>query len=345
MAPVPVKMGLRMIGVTIRGVGVAAYACEKLLADAGCRVTLEGRGRPKLPAIILGATAQKLVNDIFGADLFTGLPKLSRRVVAWGKEARTVEVQHSAVVVSEQELWRRIQERLPERSDKSGGASPTWVVYAGRPLPDAATELHFGSRVASATAVKLKGDRESCYIESLEKGWLFLIPGEDGWLLAVGAPADTLLAGSRLVAAQIRSLGNPLGEFPAYPRIGAPLGAPGWLACGTAALGFDPLCGDGTGHAIREAILASAAIRAGADGDTADLVAHYQSRLLAGFQRHLEMCLSYYDTGLGSWWDREVGLLREGLTWCARQLKAQPPAKYRLNGFVLEPLPYGRGSV
>jgi hypothetical protein len=285
------------------------------------------------------------VNDIFGADLFEGLPQIRKRVVAWGKEAKTVEVPHSAVVVSEQELWRRIRERLPERAVESGGAPADWIVYAGRPLPDCAAELPFGSRIASATAVELKGDRESCYIESLENGWLFLMPGEGGWLLAVGAPAECLLAASRLVAVQIGELGRRLGDFPAYPRISQPLGAPGWLACGTAALAFDPLCGDGTGHAIREAILASAAIRAGADGDTADLVTHYQSRLLAGFQRHLEICLSYYDTGLGSWWDRELDLLREGLTWCARQLKAQPPAKYRLNGFVLEPLPYGRGSV
>ena len=29
----------------------------------------------------------------------------------------------------------------------------------------------------------------------------------------------------------------------------------GWLACGTAAMGFDPICGDGTGYAVREGIL------------------------------------------------------------------------------------------
>ena len=35
---------------------------------------------------------------------------------------------------------------------------------------------------------------------------------------------------------------------------------PGWLSCGTAALSFDPICGDGTGHAVREGILAAAVI-------------------------------------------------------------------------------------
>ena len=46
--------------------------------------------------------------------------------------------------------------------------------------------------MASAVPVTLKenSDPARCWIESLEDGWLFLIPG---WLLAVGAPAEALL--------------------------------------------------------------------------------------------------------------------------------------------------------
>jgi flavin-dependent dehydrogenase len=66
-------------------------------------------------------------------------------------------------------------------------------------------------------------------------------------------------------------------EFSASPRIPAPLCGPGWLACGSAAMGFDPICGDGTAHAVREAILALAVIRGGDHG----MPAHYEARLTA----------------------------------------------------------------
>ena len=140
-----------------------------------------------------------------------------------------------------------------------------WTIFAAPPLPSPVVQHPFGSRVASASPVTLKesSDPAACWIESLESGWLFLV---SGWLLSVGAPAETLLAASRVVAAQITNIAGSSGEFPAYARIASPLCAPGWLACGTAAMAFDPICGDGTAHAIREAILAAAVVRALAKG-------------------------------------------------------------------------------
>ena len=112
--------------------------------------------------------------------------------------------------------------------------------------------------------------------------------GEAGWLLSVGDGTESLLAGSRLVVKQLSDAGAPGSRFPSHPRIADPLCGAGWLTCGTAALGFDPLCEDGAGHAVREAIQASAVVRAaGAGGDVDALIAHYQWRLLAGFARHL----------------------------------------------------------
>ena len=81
------------------------------------------------------------------------------------------------------------------------------------------------------------------------------------------------------------------------------MAGPGWLACGTAALGFDPLCGDGAGNAVREAILGSAAIRRAIATDEADsLAAHYQARLLAGFKRHVALCFEFYKSGRSGPW-------------------------------------------
>ena len=170
----------------------------------------------------------------------------------------------------------------------------------------------FGSRTASATQVELKTTAEpaACWIESIEDGWLFLIasaPGS-GWLLSVGLRPDELLDQSRLIREQIAGCQPAAAQFAASPRIMAPLGEPGWIACGTAAMAFDPLCGDGTAHAVREAILASAVIGAAARGeDPIPLLAHYEARLTAGFRRHLAHCLQYYASGCGGpWWQAEA---------------------------------------
>jgi hypothetical protein len=192
--------------------------------------------------------------------------------------------------------------------------------------------------VALAVDVKDESDPPVCWIESLEAGWLFLTPG---WLLAVGGTLESLFAQSRVVAAQIHAPNRTSREFPAYPRISDPLCGPGWLACGTAALAFDPLCGDGVGNAIREAILAAAVIRAIAKGAKVDdVLAHYRGRLLAGFMRHLELCRQFYAAGnSGPWWDAELDLILKGIEWCGRQMENETRFRYRLNGFELQPIP------
>jgi hypothetical protein len=303
---------------------------------------MEALHRPKLPAIMLGETTQKLLRDVFGnEDLFAGFPRISSRVVLWGPSAEAITLPHSAVVVSEKELLDRIHSGWETR-ESAEYDSPDWTVFASIPLPPSSVEHHFGSRPARASSVTLekKSDIESCWIESLENGWLFLLPGENrtGWLLSVGDTAEALLETSRLIRKQISGVSPSRGEFPSHPRVAFPLAAPGWLACGTAALGFDPLCGDGAGNAVREAILGSAAIRAAVDaGDAEGLAAHYQTRLLGGFNRHVGLCFEFYKSGRqSSWWDRQLDDLQRGLAWCSEHLAGIHGARYRLNGFTLE---------
>lgn len=325
----------------IRGEGAAAGCCAHLLSRAGVPLCVEAAKRPKVPAIMLGDATQKLLADVFDRqNLFDGLPRIFKRVVVWGNHADVLSLPHSAVVVSEEVLLARIEAglRLP---DAAHGSEPVWKIFASRPLPESSEDHHFGSRMAAASAVKLKPgcDPHACWIESLDNGWLFLLPGADEtWLLSVGGPAESLLARSRLIADQIADASASRGTFPSHPRIADPLCEPGWLACGTAAIGFDPLCGDGTGNAIREAILASAVVRAAIDGANADaLAAHYRTRLVAGFKRHLKACRQFYQAGhSGAWWDQELNSLDRGLEWCARRLDTAPAFRYRLSGFALE---------
>src|SRR6185369_3869738 len=137
-------------------------------------------------------------------------------------------------------------------------------------------------------------------------GWLFLLPSENatGWLLSVGESFETVLGLSRLVKSQILEMSPAKGAFASHPRLALPLSEPGWLACGTGALAFDPLCGDGAGNAAREAILGSAVVCAAIAGDDVDrLVRYYEARLLMGFKRHLSLCLDFYKSGgVSDWW-------------------------------------------
>jgi hypothetical protein len=357
----------------ILGGGVAANCCAHLLGRAGVGVvsdqtSINQNDRPKIPALLIGTATQALIEDVFERkDVFHGAQRISRRIVAWGSRGseaagnpEPVEVPHSAVVISEQDLVARLRPAfvLPPAGFETHRDTAAWTIvtspagYAMRTKPGGLTKpgdltrsgdltnvsRHFGSRIAHASAVQLKTNcaSDACWIESLESGWLFLLPGPtSAWLLSVGGPH------SRMVAAQIESLGAPAGQFPAYPRVSDPLCGDGWLACGNAAMAFDPICGDGTGNAIREAILACAVIRAAARPETNDkdaLLAHFRTRLLAGFLKHLELCRQFYAACSGKWWIAELERLDDGIAWCREQLGGEPRFRYRLRGFELEPV-------
>ncbi len=310
--------------VLIRGDGVAARCCGHLLNQAGYRVSFEPARRARVPLIMLSEAAQSLMRDIFQRDdLFLDLPVIRKRIVAWGSEP--VELDHSAVIVSEEVLLDRL-------GVVSGEGDARWTICAAPPLPASIVEHRFGSRMASAVKVEMK-ETEACWIEALEDGWLFL---NSGWLIAVGAGPEELLGKSRLVGEQIVSRNGAAMRFPASPRMVTPLGGDGWICCGSAAMSFDPLCGDGTAHAVREAILASAVIRAAdGGGDIAELLLHYEARLTAGFQRHLAQCLEFYSSGgSGEWWSAEAAACLEGIAWCGGRMDGK--FRYRLEGLELK---------
>ena len=103
---------------------------------------------------------------------------------------------------------------------------------------------------------------------------------------------------------------------------------------------FDPLCGEGAGHAVREALLAAAVIRASEKGyATETLLSHYATRLMQGFLRHLHVCLPFYLTGgSGDFWKTEAAALQAGITWMQDRLRASSAPLYRLVGYELQPI-------
>jgi 2-polyprenyl-6-methoxyphenol hydroxylase-like FAD-dependent oxidoreductase len=289
----------------------------------------------------MGEATQSLLIDLFmDQTLFQGLPRIRKRVVAWGPGSQPTVLPHSALVISEHDLLDRLWSRVPKPIEESRDMAD-WEIISSRVENPGRDERRFGSRSAFVSNVQLKtdADRESCWAESLEDGWLFLFPvhGASACLISVGGSAPSLIEQSRLIAAQVETPITSAAEFPAYPRILSELCGPGWLACGTAAVAFDPLCGEGVANAVREAILASAVIRSAVQGsDVESLLAHYNSRLMSGFLRHLQMCHHYYSTGgTGPFWSSELQLLQVGIEWLSERLHPHPSPRYRLVGFEL----------
>src|SRR5690606_27877645 len=185
-----------------------------------------------------------------------------------------------------------------------------------------------------AARVTLHSDAaaEECRMESLSAGWLFLVPesAEKGWLLGIGAPLAELLAESRLIA-PVLTLGDGAAHpFATAPRLSMPLAGEDWLACGTAALRFDPICGDGTAQAVREAVLAAAVIGGiAAGGDRTALLVHYRSMLVAAMRRHLDLCARFYAAGgEGAWWRAQTAALVRGYEACTDILARMPEPRF-----------------
>jgi hypothetical protein len=339
--------------VLIQGDGLGACCCARLLRANGFTVSVAKDVRHKLPAILVSQATQHLLCDIFeDDDLFQGFVPIHKRIVAWGQDAETVTLPHSALVVSEQALLERLWPGI-NAAEALSESDAEWLILSSRCATLALPQESFGSRRAQTLTVRLNNasERDACWVESMETGWLFLLPLGDGsgTLISVGGQPEDQLDRSRLIGPQVTDLRRPPSTFPAYPRVLSELcgsRGPGrsWLACGSAAMAFDPLCGEGAGNAAREAILGSAVIRANTHGEAwDDLCDHYSSRLLGGFLRHLSVCRSFYASGhAGPWWDQELEMLDRGIEWVRGH--SAHHSRYRLNGFDLEPIATATGA-
>jgi len=318
----------------IRGDGVSVATAVRLLAREGFE--LAGAGeivRSPAPVVMLSEAALALLRDIFEQpELFAGHVVIARRIVAWGSTERAI-MPHAAIVVSGAELALALSAPLPIIP----ASDALFTLHGASPFPEAA-QRRFGHREAVAAAVELvpKADPHACHVEATALGWLFLIPcGEGrGWLLGVGDTLEALLGRSRLVATQIRALGPVTARFETAPHMLERLSGEDWLACGTAAIAFDPICGDGTAQAAREAVLAAAVIAGIREGgDTPALLDHYQAMLLAAMRRHLQISLPFYRSGgTSGWWREQAEAVADGYAWCTARLATIPEPRFLMRG-------------
>jgi hypothetical protein len=334
--------------VLIEGDGVAAACCARLLTDAKIPCVLAKTARPKLAAVLLGEQTQHMLREIFPSgegeqDLFAGFTSIRRRIVRWGPEAQALDMPHMGVVAPEGELLRRLWQRVPPLSTASA-PQKSWRILSSRGSVPDAVELCFGTRQARIVQVVLASGAEekACWVESVPGGWLFLLSLGQGTasLICVGSEIERALDESILVTRCIAKRMPEEARIDAYPRMLQMLATQQQLVCGTAAMTFDPLCGEGTGNAVREAFLAAAVVRAALSGEEVEaLQAHYASRLQHGFLRHLQICQQFYGSGGdGGFWNAEEETLREGIRMLSLALERQAAPRYRLQHRDLVPI-------
>lgn len=323
--------------IPVEGDGIASVCVARLLRDADIPCLSERQQRPKVAAILLSHATQHLLRTIFPTtttqdDVFDGFLPIRQRIVLWGDAKEAVTLPHVGLVAPEDVLLKRLWNQIDSCNEKPVAAPFQWQI---RTLATQSV-MRFGHRHAHIAAAQLRSSApdNTCWVESVHDGWLFLLPlGEArATLMAVGNEPNALLQNSRLISNQLDSVSSVSALIPAAPQLATVLAKPGGIACGSAAMNFDPLCGEGAGNAVREAFLAVAIVRASLQGHPVDaLIKHYEDRLRLGFARHLEICLQFYQSGgTGTFWKEQVDALHQGMPHLTALLSQAQAPRYRL---------------
>lgn len=337
--------GMRSTRVQIAGSGIAALSIAQLLSQSGIPYAIEPDGAKQQRSVLLSSQTIQLLSAIHRTERFVQLGwPIQRRSVLWSDATEPVTVEHQGISISESRLTDEFRSRLRgSHKNTSVPASSGWLIETQLWANSGDTLTRYGERRTTFQTVTLRSSADSrcCFTESVSTGWLFLLPtsNTEAALLCTGYHPEEVLAESRLVARQMERASVFSTPVNIAPAMAHELTGPGLIRAGSAALRFDPLCGEGVGNAAREAYLAAAVLRAADRGEAVQgLLAHYATRLQQAFLRHLLVCRSFYDIHQETaFWRSELEHLETGIA--AMQAGAlYAPAMFRFEGLDLKPV-------
>lgn len=337
--------------ILVIGNGIAGLSSACLLANRGWEIEIWGKPQIFAPTLILNQITCNLLQDIWqlNPSFWRSWHFLQERRVCWGKDGKIVSMAEPSAVINgkllsdclEKHLLAKYHarvrvQRLPISIDNLDELQSkfAWIIDAGGRKSTLAQRLgsshrySFGTRCILAREVQLinSAAEDIYWLETVPEGWLFLAPiGNHRAILQVMVPLITgessdlstvLLEQTRHIQKYIAPISNSIGIFSAFPQILQPLSGNKYLAVGDAAFSVDPISGDGTGYAIRGAILATSIINAIASGlSSSECLEHYTLRLEKAFDAHLQQCLQYYLKGFTSLlWQREIEKMQKTQT-------------------------------
>jgi hypothetical protein len=347
---------MRARRIRLRGAGPAALVMAKLLLDRGAEVVIDApaprRGRiVSVPMETVALAAHLFAIDL--DDLKIGCIVNERRV-AWSADEPRTMPQH-ALICDAGDLCAALARSL-RNATIAGTADDDdadWVIDAtGRP---AAPGLCGGERVGYSARIAGTAAESMTCITATEEGWIFTAPHPEGGLavqliapsLAAADPTPEGIAGwlasagRRIPAGAIIDVSRP---EPVAPRLSSSLCERNRLAVGEAAVALDPLRGDGTGFAVRGALLAQAVVAAVEKHQERGCIAHYEKRLRGAFLGHLRGCGDHYRAARHPRiWEREIAAMEE---LAARLDHGAETFDFHLAGVDLVPSPaIARGTA
>jgi flavin-dependent dehydrogenase len=319
------------------------------------------------PAVTLNAVTVRLLHDIFGDMNYVlrDAQLINQHHINWDRNSSDEFTPSSGITLDGGVLSARLLDVLRQdaqiivsqetRGERDEG-SFEWRVYATNgPSADnnnsSIVPTSFGQRHAISAEVLLHDDSEcaTSRIESTPAGWLFLAPLAKGRGVLQGIvsqkPNDSgqtlraVLGQTRQIKHIVRHVSATTYAVPCAPKKLSEMSGANWLATGTAACSYDPLCGDGTGYAVRAAILAAAVLEAIDRGTpTKSLLNYYKLRLTYAFYTHIRSCLSLYlDGGFDDSWRSELALMQAGVREVEQELLNMSTDQYRLDEYELSP--------
>jgi hypothetical protein len=335
--------------IDIAGRGVAAAVSGLMAARAGHHVSVElASDIPERIVAIPRATVD-LIEELTGVSIAKVLPSrwLRKRYVAWDDQRFSV-MPHETLAFDAQALANvisnRIEKLAPESAISPNNISRYWKLVAGGRGTSASRIIAGARHAATGWVAQLPGlDESAMLVASVPQGWLVACPHPTGGIsLATVNPATEKLTPHDALLQAVDHIwrdGTVKVEMRCNRWVSA---APSFepacvsttqIAVGEAAITFDPILGDGVGHAIRSALLARSVMAAIASGaNERDCLAHYRSRLAHAFVQHLRNSAAHY----GVAWNFAVW--REEITLMQKSAGAMPfldPLALRLEGSKL----------
>jgi hypothetical protein len=331
----------------VRGGGLAGLAVAKLFLDRGAIVCVDVAKARASRVVGISLATLSLVAELFDidpADLRIG-PMVAARRVCWSDDSPSV-VEQVSLICDAARLSDLLLQRLKRLSPLADDDDFDWIVEAsGRP---ADIGVFGGDRAGRFARVVDAPPENQMTITATSDGWVYTAPHpEDGLAVLLIAPTSAQAAAIPAdVAAWLGRAGRQVRAdcvvdigpvVPIAPRLARPMHTANTLLVGEAAMALDPLRGDGTGYALRGALLAQAAIAAAVrDGRRERYLAHYENRLQSAFISHLQKCSAHYEAARHSKiWSADIAKM----DCLANRLQREDlPLEFRLVGLNLVPL-------
>jgi hypothetical protein len=333
--------------VRVHGYSLAGLTVARLLVDRGFDVRMDAPGQRRRRILAVPIETLSFAAELFRLDLSALLigPLVRERIVDWSEGGRAA-VPHVAVVCDAHDLAGTLAGPLWDCGvvrDVAEAVDADWTIDAsGRP---ATTDAAGGTRVGYFARIANVAAEASTSITATADGWIFTAPhpveGVAALLVAPsmaradaspeGIAAWLARTGRQWVPESIVDITRPA---PIAPHIGQPLHVDNLLRVGEAALTLDPLRGDGTGFALRGAVLAQAVVAASLNGgDRSACLAHYGKRIRGVFLAHVRNCSEHYRAARHrSIWASDIAVMA---ALAHRMDVDDSPYEFRLSGLDL----------